>query len=95
MPNKYPAKKGWNVPKQAYKLTNWSDYNAALCRRGEIDVWLSLNAVSQWYDRIAFMMVRVHQTDLLTLLLSLAMKYGRFIGYHFGKLKGLSILYFG
>lgn len=50
MPNKYANKKGWNVPKQTYKLTNWSDCNAALCRRGEIDVWLSLDAVSQWYE---------------------------------------------
>ena len=32
-------------------MTNWSDYNAALCRRGEIDVWLSLDAVSQWYEQ--------------------------------------------
>ena len=50
MPNKYPVKKGWNVPKQKYKVTNWSDYNAALCQRGEIDVWLSLDAVLQWYE---------------------------------------------
>ena len=45
MPNKYPVKKGWDVPKLKYKVTNWSDYNAALCQRGEIDVWLSLDAV--------------------------------------------------
>ena len=50
MPNKYPVKKGWDVPKQKYKVTNWSDYNAALCRRGEIDVWLSLDVVFQWYE---------------------------------------------
>jgi hypothetical protein len=49
MPNKYPVKKGWDVPKQKYKVTNWSDYNAALCQRGEIDVWLSLDAILQWY----------------------------------------------
>ncbi|RUR06054.1 hypothetical protein ELY15_13600 [Legionella sp. km772] len=29
MPNKYPQKKGWNVPKQKYKLTNWSDYKGS------------------------------------------------------------------
>ena len=50
MPNKYPLKKGWNVPKQKYKLTNWAEYNAALCRRGEIDVWLSEEAIAQWYE---------------------------------------------
>lgn len=50
MPNKYPEKKGWNVPKQKYKLSNWSDYNAALRHRGEIDVWLSEDAIAQWYE---------------------------------------------
>lgn len=50
MPNKYPEKKGWEVPKQQYKVTNWPEYNAALCRRGEIDVWLSDEAISQWYE---------------------------------------------
>ena len=27
MPHKYAQSKGWNVPKQKYKLTNWSEYN--------------------------------------------------------------------
>ena len=54
MPNKYPEKKGWNVPKQKYKLTNWSEYNKALRRRGDITVWLSDDTISQWYktDRV-------------------------------------------
>ena len=54
MPNKYPEKKGWNVPKQKYKVTNWSEYNKALRRRGDITVWLSNEAISQWFktDRV-------------------------------------------
>jgi len=44
-------KKGWNVPKQKYKLTNWSEYNDALRRRGDITVWLSEDAISQWYEQ--------------------------------------------
>jgi len=40
MPNKYAEKKEWNIPKQRYKLSNWSEYSDALRRRGEIDVWL-------------------------------------------------------
>ena len=51
MPNKYPKKKGWNVPKQKYKLTNWAEYNEALCRRGDITVWLSEEAIGQWYEK--------------------------------------------
>ena len=30
MPNKYPEKKGWDVPKQKYKVSNWADYNESL-----------------------------------------------------------------
>ena len=52
MPNKYAEKKEWNVPKQKYKLSNWSEYSDALRRRGEIDVWLSeealLNVSFRW-----------------------------------------------
>lgn len=50
MPNKYPEKKGWDVPKQKYKVTDWSDYNESLRRRGDITVWLSDEAISQWYE---------------------------------------------
>ncbi len=46
MPNKYPEKKGWKVPKQKYKLSNWSEYNESLRHR----VWLSVDAISQWYE---------------------------------------------
>jgi hypothetical protein len=41
MPNKYPQKKGWHIPKQKYKLKNWSAYNNALRKRGEIELWMS------------------------------------------------------
>lgn len=32
-----------------YKLTNWSDYNRALVRRGSLSVWFSQQAADQWY----------------------------------------------
>jgi hypothetical protein len=51
MPNKYPEKKGWNVPKQKYKISNWSEYNEALRQRGSIIVWLSAQTISQWYEK--------------------------------------------
>ena len=51
MPNKYPIKKGWNVPKQKYKVENWSDYNTGLKRRGDITVWLSEDAISNWVEK--------------------------------------------
>ena len=45
MPNKYANKKEWKVPKQKYKLSNGSEYSDVLRRRGEIDVWLSEEAI--------------------------------------------------
>ena len=51
MPNKYPEKKGWDVPKQKYKVTNWSDYNESLRLRGDISVWLSDDAIENWYQK--------------------------------------------
>ncbi|MCF8494236.1 MAG: hypothetical protein K9G65_02430 [Rickettsiaceae bacterium] len=44
MPYKYPEDKGWKIPKQKYKLTNWSEYNKALKDRGRIDFWLDKEA---------------------------------------------------
>lgn len=50
MPNKYAEKKGWNVPKQKHKVSNWSEYNASLKNRGSIEFWLSKNAIENWYE---------------------------------------------
>jgi hypothetical protein len=51
MPNKYPEKKGWNVPKQHYKVSNWPEYNQALRNRGNIEVWISDDAIDNWYEK--------------------------------------------
>lgn len=50
MPNKYPNKKGWELPKQSYRIINWSDYNKSLKQRGSIEVWLSEDAISNWVE---------------------------------------------
>ena len=51
MPNKYPEKKGWDVPKQKYKVSNWAEYNESLRLRGDITVWLSDDAIGNWYEK--------------------------------------------
>ncbi|MED7789476.1 hypothetical protein AB8E56_10520, partial [Francisella sp. 19X1-34] len=51
MPHKYAESKGWHVPKQKYKITNWSEYNKALTNRGRIDIWLTEDAVNNWYEK--------------------------------------------
>ena len=52
MPHKYAQSKGWHLPKQKYKLTNWSEYNNALKNRGRIDFWMTECAISQWYESV-------------------------------------------
>lgn len=54
MPYKYLEQKGVNIPKQKYKVNNWSEYNEALRRRGDIEIWLSQEVIDNWYtnDRI-------------------------------------------
>ncbi len=51
MPNKYPNKKGWKLPKQKYKVSNWSEYNNSLRNRGDIEVWISDDAINSWYEK--------------------------------------------
>jgi len=51
MPNKYPEKKGWHLRKQHYKVRNWPDYNNALRKRGDIELWISQEAIDNWYEK--------------------------------------------
>jgi len=50
MPNKYAAKKGWKIPKQKYKISNWHNYNEFLKQRGNIEIWLSEDVIAGWYE---------------------------------------------
>lgn len=50
MPNKYAEKKGWELPKQKYKISNWTEYTQALRDRGNIEIWISDEAISNWYE---------------------------------------------
>ncbi len=50
MPNKYPNKKGWKLPKQRYKVSNWREYNDALRNRGDIEIWISEDVINSWYE---------------------------------------------
>lgn len=37
------------MPQTTYKLTNWSQYNQALTRRGSLSVWISQQAIDAWF----------------------------------------------
>jgi len=38
-------------PKEKYRLTNWSAYNAGLKQRGSLSLWLSEELAPQWYHQ--------------------------------------------
>lgn len=50
MPNKWLNEKGIDINKQKHKVSNWSEYNAALKRRGDIEVWLSQEGLLPYCD---------------------------------------------
>jgi hypothetical protein len=41
MPNKYRKKKSWQTPKLKYKIRSGSQYNSALRRLDQIDIWVA------------------------------------------------------
>ncbi len=50
MPNKHSEKKSWKAPKQKYKISNGRDYNQLLCQHGNINIWLSQDAIDSWHE---------------------------------------------
>ena len=52
MPYKHNQSKRHHIPKQRYKLNNWSDYNQALKNRGRLDLWFSDDIESWWRHEV-------------------------------------------
>lgn len=48
MPHKYNADRRDKIPKQKHRVTNWSEYNEGLRRRGDLTVWISDDALDLW-----------------------------------------------
>ncbi|MCC4820683.1 hypothetical protein LMH81_29635, partial [Vibrio lentus] len=45
---KFNNSKRHHIPKQTYKLTNWSEYNQSLMNRGRIDIWINEELLDTW-----------------------------------------------
>jgi hypothetical protein len=45
---KYPKRSQYKYAKSPYRIRNWPEYEAGLCRRGDLTVWLSDDAISSW-----------------------------------------------
>ena len=48
MPFKANADRRHHIPKQRHRVTNWSEYDAALRPRGRLTVWFSEEAIAAW-----------------------------------------------
>src|SRR5690348_8470497 len=48
VPFKANADRRHHIPKQRDRVTNWSEYDAALRRRGSLTVWFSEGAIAAW-----------------------------------------------
>lgn len=48
MPHKFNAAHRNKIPKQKYRVTNWSEYNEGLRQRGDLTVWISEDALALW-----------------------------------------------
>ena len=50
MPYKFLKQLGVEIKKQVYRLSNWSEYNDALRRRGSIDTYIDPGIVLKWHE---------------------------------------------
>jgi hypothetical protein len=48
VPFKANAGRRHRIPKQRYRVTNWSEYDAALRQRGSLTVWFTDDAIAAW-----------------------------------------------
>ena len=48
MPFKANADRRHHIPKQRYRVTNWTEYDAALRQRGSLTVWFTDAAIAAW-----------------------------------------------
>ena len=48
MPFKANAAGRHHIPRQRHRVTNWSDYDAALRQRGSLTVWFTEAAIATW-----------------------------------------------
>src|SRR5882757_7416768 len=48
VPFKVNADRRHHIPKQQDRVTNWSEYDAALRRRGSLTVWFTDEAIAAW-----------------------------------------------
>lgn len=49
MPNKHNAAVWHHIPKMKLKVTNWTEYEAGLRRRGSLTLWMTDEVIANWH----------------------------------------------
>ncbi len=49
MPYKHNESRRHKIEKPCYKVTNWTEYNNGLRRRGDITIWFTEAAITEWH----------------------------------------------
>jgi len=68
------------LAKDKYKVKNWKDYNASLCRRGQVTIWIEDGALRQWRDIDARRRVvgeKTYPEAVILCCLTLGLVYGQ------------------
>ena len=52
MPQKYPQRNQLKHTKKRYRVRNWSEYGAGLCKRGDLTLWFSEDALRDWHPSV-------------------------------------------
>jgi hypothetical protein len=64
-------------PKDRYKITNWSEYNAGLKRRGSLTLWIDDKVAQSWYHQGPAKRggQMIYSADCIVMLLSLKVTF--------------------
>lgn len=49
VPQKYPQRNQLIQTKKRYRVRNWREYEAGLCKRGDLTIWFSADALRDWH----------------------------------------------
>ena len=66
--------------KDKYKVKNWKEYNASLCRRGQVTIWLENGVLREWRDIDACRRVvgeKTYPNAVILCCLTLGLVYGQ------------------
>jgi len=52
VPQIYPQRNQLKYTKKPYRVRNWREYEAGLCKRGDLTIWFSADALRDWHPPV-------------------------------------------